>query len=198
MAQLIGITGLIGSGKSTVARLVAAAGHPVIDADQATHQLYAHDTALRQALEAAFGAQVLLPGGVNRAHLASLVFRAPQALALLESLVHPVLRKHLNARIEAWQHAPGTASSPIFLEVPLLSKWPDMVERMAQIWVVESPEEIRVQRLLLRGLQETDARNRIAAQRALPGLDQAKVRQIDNSTSLEAFQRQVQVLLTAL
>ncbi|NBT18383.1 MAG: dephospho-CoA kinase [Proteobacteria bacterium] len=87
--RTIALTGRIGSGKSTVATVLASRGAGVIDADRVVHDLYRDDAGLRRALEDRFGASVMAPDGVNRAALGAIVFADPSARRDLEMLVHP-------------------------------------------------------------------------------------------------------------
>lgn len=86
----IGLTGGIGSGKSTVANIFKVLGIPVFDADTVAKQVMEHDVALREKLIVQFGANTFLEGKLNRAYLASIVFKDPYQLALLNAMVHPV------------------------------------------------------------------------------------------------------------
>lgn len=198
MTQLIGITGLIGSGKTTLAHQVAVAGYPVIDADREAHHLYATDTVLRQAIGLAFGAQALIPGGVDRAWLAARVFTDSQELSKLEHLVHPALLKHIDACIHHLEQSIQPPPAVIFLDAALLYKWPHFIKRMARIWVVNSSEEVRVQRLIRRGLTESDARHRIEVQRQVPVLQGDNVESVVNDSSMDDFVLKIQALIKTL
>lgn len=198
MNQLIGITGLIGSGKTTLAHQVAAAGYPVIDADREAHHLYATDTVLRQAIGLAFGARALIPGGVDRAWLAGRVFTDPQELSKLEHLVHPALLKHIDARIHHLQQSIHPPPPALFLDAALLYKWPHFIKHMDWVWVVNSSEEVRVQRLIQRGLTESDARYRIEVQRQVPVLQGDRIQNIDNNSTLDEFVLKIQQLIKTL
>jgi len=103
----VGITGGIGSGKSTVARVFEVLGIPVYNADTAARNLMNEDESLRQAIRHHFGEESYKDGALNRSYLAAQVFDNPEKLALLNSLTHPATIRHA----EEWmrrQHAPYT------------------------------------------------------------------------------------------
>lgn len=195
MAIQIGITGLIGAGKTTVSRMAFEAGFPVIDADAEVHKLYASDEVLRAAVAREFGREALTPMGVDRAYLAARVFTNTKELEKLESLVHPTLFRSLVDKSRQWTESTSTVPPAIFLDAALLYKWPFFVEQLTQVWVVEAPEEVRVTRLVGRGLTEQDARNRIAMQRHFPALSGENVIRIVNDDDMDAFRNKVKRLL---
>lgn len=194
MAIQIGITGLIGAGKTTVSRMAFDAGFPVIDADAEVHKLYASDEVLRAAVAREFGREALTPVGVDRAYLAARVFTNAKELEKLESLVHPTLFRSLVEKSRQWTET-ATAPPAIFLDAALLYKWPFFVEQLTQVWVVEAPEDVRVKRLVGRGLTEHDARNRIAMQRHFPSLSGDNVIRIANDGDMDVFRSKVKRLL---
>jgi dephospho-CoA kinase len=198
MTLQIGITGLIGAGKTTVSRMVFEAGYPVLDADAEVHYLYAHDEVLRDGIARTFGREALVPGGVNRAYLAQRVFTDSQELEKLECLVHPTLYRHIATKIMQLRTILRPVPRAIFIDAALLYKWTFFAEQLAQVWVVEAPEELRVQRLIGRGLAEADARNRIATQRDFPDIQARQVVRIVNDGGLDAFRNQVRELLCGL
>lgn len=152
----IGITGGIGSGKSTVCRLFAAKGVPVYDSDAAAKRLMTG--ILREPVEAHFGAEAYRNGELDRSYLAGIVFRDPQALADLDAIVHPAVMKDF----EAWaavQQAPYVVlESAILFEAGLESA----VDRVV---AVLAPDELRVERTCRRDTCDAEeVRRRIAAQ----------------------------------
>ena len=155
----IGLTGGIGSGKSTVARLLADRGAVVIDADRIAREVLQPGTSGLAAVVEAFGDGVLTPdGALDRPALAGLVFADPDARRRLDSIVHPLVRRRSTELDEA---APRDAV--VVHDVPLLvetGRW----HAYDLVLVVEAEPEIRVARLVERGLTEDDARARIAAQ----------------------------------
>ncbi len=144
---LIGVTGNIGSGKSTVAQLLKDRGCACVDADAAAHELYRIDEALRKELTLAFGEEILSPGGeINRAVLAEKVFADKKELDRLNALVHPALSRYLRERIAALL----ADHDCVVLDAALIVEW-DMVAEMDLLVVVTAPEAVRLARLIKRG-----------------------------------------------
>jgi dephospho-CoA kinase len=155
----IGLTGGIGSGKSTVAALLAARGALVVDADRIAREVVEPGTPGLAAVVAAFGPGVLTAeGSLDRPALASIVFADPGARARLDGIVHPLVRARAQELIAA---APDHAV--VVQDVPLLVET-GQAGAHDLVLVVEADLETRVARLGLRGLSEEDARARIAAQ----------------------------------
>ncbi len=155
----IGLTGGIGSGKSTVARLLAQRGARVIDADQLAREVVAAGTPGLAAVVAAFGGDVLTDGGeLDRPALAAVVFGDPAARAALDAIVHPRVRARA---VEAIAAMP--ADAVVVQDIPLLVET-GQAGSFDLVVVVEAELETRVARLVGRGLSEEDARARIAAQ----------------------------------
>jgi dephospho-CoA kinase len=154
---VIGLTGGIGAGKSSVAALLAARGAVIVDADIIAREVVEPGGAAYGAIVERFGPAVLGDGGrLDRAALADVVFRDPQALAALEGITHPVIRAEMGARVAA-AHAPL-----VVMDIPLLKA---REEPMRGVVVVDVPEEVAVRRLVeQRGFDEGDARRRVAAQ----------------------------------
>ena len=152
----VGITGGIGSGKSTVCRLFAARGVAVYDSDTEAKRLMA--TTLRPAIEARFGAGAFRDGVLDRAYLADIVFRDAQALADLDALVHPAVLRDF----EAWAVAqPGDY---VILESAILFE-AGLEHAVDRTVAVLAPVELRVRRTCRRDrCDEETVRRRIAAQ----------------------------------
>jgi dephospho-CoA kinase len=186
----IGLTGSIGSGKSTLGRLLRDRGYFVLDSDLEVHNLYKCDTELRSKLSQVFGSDILTDQGVNRPLLASRVFSDSEALLTLESLVFPVLLEYLETRIvEIEKNNPHSLA--VFVEGALLFKLPDFSKKLDQVWIVEAPETVRLERLIQRGLSREEAQKRIDVQRNNPLPPNAKYVHIDNSGDLEALTKQI-------
>jgi dephospho-CoA kinase len=155
----IGLTGGIGSGKSTVAALLAARGALVVDADRIAREVVEPGTPGLAAVVDAFGPGVLTPeGALDRPALAAIVFADPAARARLDGIVHPLVRTRAQELIGA---APDDAV--VVQDVPLLVET-GQAGAHDLVLVVEADLETRVARLELRGLRQQDARARIAAQ----------------------------------
>lgn len=155
----IGLTGGIGSGKSTVSALLAARGALVIDADRIAREVVQPGTPGLAAVVEAFGEKVLTAGGsLDRPALAAIVFGDPEARQRLDGIVHPLVRA-CSAELAA--AAPGDAV--VVHDVPLLVET-GQAGSYDLVLVVQADPEVRVRRLVQRGLDEADARARMAVQ----------------------------------
>jgi dephospho-CoA kinase len=155
----VGLTGGIGSGKSEVARLLAARGAVVIDADRLAREVVVAGTPGFAAVVDAFGPGVVAgDGSLDRPALAALVFADPVALRRLESIVHPLVGARAAELMAA---APGDAV--VVYDVPLLVE-NGLEAGYDVVVVVDADDETRLARLAARGLSEADARARMAAQ----------------------------------
>ncbi len=187
-----GLTGGIGSGKSVVARLLARYGLPIIDADAVGHQLTATDEDVRAALRSAFGPGIFDPEGhLLRERLARIVFADPRARTRLNAIVHPPMRRHIDARVRALirqGHRVVVVDGALLGEVNLVSHLDALV-------VVYAPRNERIARIRRRdGLSEQEIVARIAAQMPL----EEKLRLADfvvyNTGSVWALRRKVRAL----
>jgi len=167
---VIGLTGGILSGKSTIAQMLAEKGAAVIDADKLAHEAYKPDTKLNQELVDEFGADIRkADGSIDRKKLSRIVFGDEKALARLNAIVHPRMKEMARGEIDRFRKK-GT--SVVVLEAALLIEagWTDLVN---EVWVALAPPDVAVQRLKERGgLSEDEARERIQAQ--LPTAERAK------------------------
>jgi dephospho-CoA kinase len=142
----IGLTGGIGSGKSTVAGLLAGLGARVVDTDALARALTAPGGAALPALAQRFGADILdADGALNRPRMRSLVFDDPGARAALEGVLHPLILQH--ALSEAQQARPGQV---VVFDVPLLAESGHWRQRVDRVLVVDCPEEDQVRRVMAR------------------------------------------------
>ena len=160
---LVGLTGGIGSGKSTVARMLADRGAVVLDADVLAREAVEPGTAGFDAVLGRFGEAVRSTGGsLDRARLAAIVFADDDARRDLEAIVHPQVRSRIAEAVAA--HADSDAvivvDSPLLIETGGHGSFPVVV-------VVTAPDEARVARLAARGMREADVRARMAAQMPL-------------------------------
>jgi dephospho-CoA kinase len=155
----IGLTGGIGSGKSTVARRLAELGAIIIDADAIAREVVEPGTAGLRQVVARFGDEILTSeGALNRPKLGSIVFADAEALADLNAIVHPLV----GARTAELMGQVADDDVVVY-DVPLLVE-NDLQDGFDAVLVVEAPIEVRLKRLVARGLTEDDARSRIAAQ----------------------------------
>lgn len=156
----VGLTGGIGSGKSTVARRLAELGATVIDADQIAREVVEPGTHGLREIVARFGEEVLLPDGtLDRAGLGRVVFTDSQALADLEAITHPAISQLSATRMAtARRHGIVVHDMPLLVEKALTSDYHFVL-------VIDTPEEDRMRRLVTdRGMSKPDARSRIAVQ----------------------------------
>jgi dephospho-CoA kinase len=195
---LVGLTGGIGSGKSTVSAMLADRGAVIVDADQIARQLQAPHAPLLAAMAERFGDEIInADGSLDRAAVAAMVFGADEsakaALADLNAIVHPAMQAEIDRQIDAQR----STDRVVVLDFPLLAENPR--PGLAATVVVDIDPEIAVRRLVeLRGMDESDARNRIASQigrrRRLAMADYV----IDNSGDLEQLAAQVDAVWMAL
>lgn len=156
----VGVTGGIGSGKTTVARKLAALGADVVDADEISHRLTAPGGAAIAPIAAAFGPQyVTAEGALDRAAMRALVFADEAARARLEAILHPAIRRESDAALAA---ATGPYS---VLVIPLLFETGGSRSRVARVLVVDCPEALQVERTVRRsGLAASEVRAIMATQ----------------------------------
>jgi dephospho-CoA kinase len=183
----MGLTGGIGSGKSTVAGLLAARGARVVDADRIAREVVEPGTPGLAAVVEAFGPQVLTPdGALDRPALAAIVFADPAARARLDGIVHPLVRARAAELVAA---APPDAV--VVQDVPLLVET-GQAGAYDLVLVVEADLETRVRRLVQRGLGAEDARARIAAQATDEQRRAVADVVLDNSGTREELEAQVE------
>ncbi len=183
---LIGLTGGIGSGKSTVAALLAERGALVIDADAVARELQQPGTEVFAAIVERFGPGILAGDGtLDRPALADVVFSDAGARSDLEAIVHPAVGAEMARRLGTEQ---GT-DHLVVLDVPLLVE--SGRDDMAAVVVVDVEPEVAVERLVGRGMRERDARARMASQVSREDrLAKADI-VIDNSGSMAALAERV-------
>lgn len=192
LPPIIGLTGGVASGKSTVARRLSDLGAYVIDADLLGHEVLRNDV-VRDELVAEFGASILLPDrSIDRRALAQLVFGVNQADSRrkkLESIVHPRIRELALARIDA-AAALNVPPLAIVLDAPLLIEagWEKLCD---EVLFVDTPDECRLARVLDRGWTEMQFRLREQAQMAIEEKRHHATQVFDNSGSLSDLRRQV-------
>lgn len=186
--KLIGLTGGIGSGKSTVSALLAQRGAVVVDADAIVRELQAPGQPVYEAIVERFGSAVVAADGtLDRPTIAGLVFPDAEALADLNRLTHPAVATEITRRIAA--HV-GT-DAVVVLDVPLLVESSNY--EVDGILVVDCPVEVAVERLVThRGMDEDDARARISRQASREDRLARADFVVDNSGSLGDVAAQVE------
>ncbi|MEM9554999.1 MAG: dephospho-CoA kinase [Acidobacteriota bacterium] len=188
---LVGLTGGLASGKSTVARWLDEAGCTVVDADRVVAELYAPGGAGARAVGELFGAEVLTEeGGVDHPALAAIVFSDNAARARLEAAIHPLVRRRFRELAEE-------AGGIVVLEATLLVEagYPPDFDLVVS---VEAPEDLRLERAVERGLSRGQARARLTAQGDGAQRRDGADRIVDNSGSLDQLRAAVDALLDDL
>ena len=192
---LVGLTGGIGSGKSTVAALLRQRGAVVVDADVIARQVVEHKTPALAALVDRFGEQILGSNGkLDRAKLAELAFATEESRRALEAITHPAINEEFTRQMLT---APPDAI--VICDVPLLAESDQARNRgYPVVIVVESPIEVRLDRLEQRGITREDALRRISAQASDEERRELATILIDNSGDLSALTERVGQVATEL
>ena len=188
MARIIGITGGIASGKSTVTEFLRQQGYQVVDADQVVHELQEPGERLYQALLSTFGSTILQEDGrLDRPKLGAMIFGNPELLAQSSQLQNEIIREELARRRDLL----AETKDIFFMDLPLLfelgyDNWFD------QIWLVDVTEETQLSRLMARNaFSREEAEKRIAAQLSLQEKRKRADVLIDNNGSLEETRQQL-------
>ncbi|MBL8530952.1 MAG: dephospho-CoA kinase [Hyphomonadaceae bacterium] len=191
---IIGLTGSIGMGKSTVAKMFAEAGAPAFDSDAAVHALYAKGGAAVEPVGAAFPGSVR-DGAIDRAELSRLVVDSPAALKRLEQLVHPLVRQ---AQVDFAEAQRAAGARVVVFDIPLLleGKNADLVDKVV---VVSAPADVQRARVLARpGM--TEEKFAYLLSRQMPDAEKRDRADfvIDTGGDLESTRAQVAAVLDAL
>lgn len=184
---VLGLTGNIGVGKSTVMTMLTALGAEGLDADKIAHQVMEPGQSAYRQIVRHFGEAVAPAGGpIDRAYLGGIVFSDPAALAELEAVVHPVVYQEISHRLAVARAAVVVIEAIKLLEAGLSLQLCD------QVWVVSAPRSQQIERLMAtRGLSEAEATLRIDAQPPqVEKIARADV-VIENDGSLEQMRAQV-------
>jgi dephospho-CoA kinase len=194
--MILGLTGGIATGKSTVTGMLRERGIPVIDADQIAREVVEPGKPAYEAIVRHFGREILLEDGqIDRKKLAEVVFSDETERQKLNAIVHPEVRRVMREEAEA---AEAGGAEIVFMDIPLLfeSKLQHMVEKIA---VVYAPADMQLARMIERDeLEEEQAQKRLRAQ--FP-IDQKKSEAdflIDNSASREETVKQVEQMLAVI
>lgn len=191
--KVIGLTGGIASGKSTVTQLLREQQITVLDADAIAWQLAQPDEALWQAYTERYGDRVLLPDRqLNRQAVADIVFAQPEEKQWMDGMAHPIIRDEIKNQLSA---AAQAGERLLVLDVPLLYEagWDDMVE---QVWLVYVSREVQLQRLMARnGYSLQEAQLRINAQMSMEEKRKRAQIVIDNNGTRQELETRVMGLL---
>jgi dephospho-CoA kinase len=193
--KLIGLTGGVGSGKSTVATMLRDLGAVVVDADEATHAVYEPGTPGFEAVIREFGDYYIRDGRIDRQRLGELVFKDAASRRRLNAIVHPLVREWMAARtVEAAE----LGAEVVVQDVPLLFE--NGLERLySSVILVYVPEEMQVERLVNgRGFTPERARAVVATQVPIEEKRRRAHHVIDNSGTVEQTRAQVEELWATL
>jgi len=190
--RILGLTGSIGMGKSTTAKLFMEAGVPVYDADAAVHKIYEGEAA--PAVEAAFPGTTV-DGKVDRARLSARVVKDPAAIKQLEQIVHPMLGA---SRQKFLAEAEQSGAPVVVMDIPLLYETGGE-KRMDAVVVVSTSPEAQRERIMARGTMTSEALDAILA-RQLPDAEKRKRADfvVDTSHGLEPVRSAIRDILAAV
>jgi dephospho-CoA kinase len=191
---LVGLTGGIGSGKSTVSALLAERGAVIVDADAVAREVQEPGSPVLDRLADRFGAEIIASdGSLIRPAVAAIAFADPEALADLNKIVHPAIGAEINRRVLAQRETDHV----VVLDIPLLTENPRT--GLQAIVVVDVDPEVQVRRLVDgRGFDEADARARISRQASREQRLATATHVIDNSGAIDDLLPQVENLWAAV
>jgi dephospho-CoA kinase len=186
--KLVGLTGGVGSGKSTVDEMLRELGADVVDADEATHMVYEPGSPGYDAVVREFGPDFVRDGKVDRSRLGDLVFRDPDARRRLNAIVHPLVREWMAKRTA---EAVERGAELVVQDVPLLFE--NSLEKLfSSVILVYVPEDVQVERLVAgRGFTPERARAVIAAQMPIEAKRGLAQHVINNSGPMDDTRAQV-------
>jgi dephospho-CoA kinase len=191
--MIIGLTGSIASGKSTVSNMLKEKGYPIVDADKIARQVVEPGTPVIKEIAEHFGDEVLnVDGSLNREKLGERIFKSEEERKKLNSIIHPAIRNEMIRQKEQWI---SKGAGTVILDIPLLfeSKLQSFVEK---IIVVSVTPEIQKQRLIARNeLNEQEAADRINSQLLMVEKEAGADAVIDNNGTIEETKMQVETLL---
>ena len=185
---LVGLTGGIGAGKSTVANLLADRGAVIVDADEAARAVVEPGEPALAKLVDRFGPGILdADGRLDRAAVAKVAFADDESRRDLEAITHPAINEEFTRRV-----ADAPSDAVVVLDVPLLAESEQARKRPYQtVIVVEAPRDVRLARLETRGVNRADAESRMAAQADDEERRKLATYVVDNGGDLVALERQI-------
>ena len=191
---VVGLTGGIGAGKSTVSKLLAERGAAIVDADQIARDLQSPGNPVLEQMAERFGAQIINDdSSLDRAAVAAIVFSDKSALDDLNAIVHPAMQAEIQRQIDL----NAGSDRVVVLDFPLLGENPR--KGLAATIVVDIPYELAVERVVeYRGMDESDARNRINSQISRKERLAQATHVVDNSDTFDSLASQVDELWSAI
>ena len=194
--KVIGLTGGIGSGKSTASELLSQLGAKVLDADKVGHQCYQPDTEAWQDVVAAFGEEIVAPDrSIDRKKLGAIVFGDPDSLARLNGIMHPRMKEMMADMIEQYRQD-GVEVVVLDAAILLEANWTHLVDA---IWITVASESTVIKRVKERtGLPEEQIRSRIRSQMTIEERTERADLVINNDGSLDELKVKVEELWEGL
>ncbi|MCG7346047.1 dephospho-CoA kinase [Sporosarcina sp. ACRSL] len=193
MPMIIGLTGSIATGKSTVSRMLKQKGYPIVDADEISRMVVEPGTPVLRRIAEVFGPDVLLPdGSLNREKLGSIIFNDGGKRQMLNEIIHPAVRKEMIRQKEEWL---DKGANTVIMDIPLLfeSKLQSYVDK---ILVVSATTENQRKRLMARnGFSAEEADARINSQLPVQEKEKGADAVIDNNGTVEETEKQLNELL---
>jgi len=188
--NIIGLTGGIASGKSTVSRILERLGAVVIDADQLAREAVMPGVPAHRAIVDTFGGGVLLPDGtIDRKALGSIIFADSSARKRLEAIMHPAIRALAEQRLAELRRS----GAPVAVYMAALLVEAGATDRVDEVWVVYVDRETQVRRVMARdGLSRLEAEQRLAAQMSMEEKAARGQVVIDNNGTPEELERRVE------
>ncbi|GKV54570.1 dephospho-CoA kinase [Sporosarcina sp. NCCP-2222] len=191
--MIIGLTGSIASGKSTVAAMLREKGYPIVDADEISRLVVEPGSPVLCEIKKAFGDEVIMEDGqLNRAKLGDLIFNDIEKRQQLNGIIHPAVRKEMLRQKEEWV---AKGASTVIMDIPLLfeSRLQPFVDK---ILVVSVTKDLQKSRLMARnGLSEAEAESRISSQLPMEVKERGADAIVDNNGALEATKQQLEAVL---
>ena len=193
MPKVIGLTGGIASGKSSVSELLTVHGFKVVDADVASRQAVEKGTKGLEQVKEAFGEEAIdEDGNMNRSYVGDVIFNHPEKRLELNEIVHPIVRDIMEQEKEAYLEQ----GYNVIMDIPLLFE-NDLQDTVDEVWLVYTSESIQIDRLMERNdLSMEDAKARVYSQISIDKKRRMADREIDNrDTKLELKQNLEQLLV---
>jgi len=191
--MIIGLTGSIASGKSTVSKMLAELGYPIVDADLVARVVVEPGTETLKEIRAVFGESVILPDGtLNRAKLGEVIFNDPASRQKLNNIIHPAIRKEMLRQRDAFL---AQGYETVILDIPLLFE-SKLLNFADKILVVSVSEENQLKRLMERNkLTEQEALARIGSQLPMAVKEAGADAVIYNNGTIEQTKQQLMLIL---
>lgn len=190
--KIIGLTGGIGSGKTTVSDYLISRGYPVLDADRIAREIVLPGSEMLIRLAAVFGEEIIREdGSLDRRKLGDIVFSDPEKKKTLDSLMHTEILELIHERIYRFRES----AEVIFIDAPLLFET-GLDKSVNEIWVVDVDNETRIKRIMERdGLKRDEILKRISTQMTREEKNRRADVILDNTGDQEALYRQIEQLL---